>query len=67
MSRVATHQHICTSCGAIIICYRDCDGEAHIGCAEKLPDNKMAVGRLKLQKVYTIEEAKKLDIKAKFV
>lgn len=66
MSRVATHQHICTSCGAVVIAYRNCDGEAHMGCAERLADNKLMVGRLKLEKVYTIEEAKKLKITAKF-
>lgn len=66
MSRVATHEHVCTSCGAVIIAYRNCDGEAHIGCAEHLPNNQLAVGRLKLKKVYTIEEAKKLKITAKF-
>ena len=66
MSRIATYEHICTSCGAVIIAYRNCDGEAHIGCAEKLENNKLAVGRLKLRKEYTMEEAKKLNITAKF-
>lgn len=66
MSRVATHEHVCTSCGAVIIAYRDCNGEAHIACAERLQDNRLAVGRLKLKKVYTIKEATELNITAKF-